>query len=233
MSIGMIGRKLGMTQIFNEQGQQIPVTVIEAEPNPVVAVTKSENGVPGVQLGMGTQRLAREGGRTPRGRRAPQAEVGHAKKAGLDAPPAVLRGFSVAPPKGGVKGGKRVAAETPAPDYKVGDVIKVDIFTAGEIVKVTGTSKGRGFQGVVKRYGIGGGPNTHGNTKHRRPGSIGPGTDPSRVIKGKKMPGHYGAARHTAIGLRVEFVDSERNLIYVRGAVAGPENGIVLVRKQS
>jgi large subunit ribosomal protein L3 len=232
MSIGIIGRKLGMTQIFNEQGQQIPVTVIEAEPNPVVAVTKSENGVPGVQLGLGTQRLARaeEKGRTPRGRRAHRAEVGHAKKAGLDAPPAVLRGFSLAPPKGGVPRGQQ-NAETP--EYKVGDVIKVDIFTPGEMVKVTGTSKGRGFQGVVKRYGIGGGPNTHGNTKHRRPGSVGPGTDPSRVIKGKKRPGHYGAERHTAIGLRVERVDAERNLIYVRGAVAGPENGIVLVRKQT
>jgi large subunit ribosomal protein L3 len=230
MSIGIIGRKLGMTQIFNEQGQQIPVTVIEAEPNPVVQVTKSENGVPGVQLGMGTQRLARDEGRTPRGRRASRAAVGHAKKAGLDAPPSVLRGFSLAPPKGGIKRGK--AAET-AVEYKMGDVIKVDIFAAGEMVKVTGTSKGRGFQGVVKRYGIGGGPNTHGNTKHRRPGSIGPGTDPSRVIKGKKMPGHYGAARHTQIGLRVERVDAERNLIYVRGAVAGPKNGIVLVRKST
>ena len=115
----------------------------------------------------------------------------------------------------------------------MGDVIKVDIFAPGEMVKVTGTSKGRGFQGVVKRHGFHGGPNTHGNTKHRKPGSVGPGTDPSRVIKGKKMPGHYGAARHTAIGLRVERVDTDRNLIYVRGAVAGPKNGIVLVRKQA
>ena len=94
-------------------------------------------------------------------------------------------------------------------------------------MKVTGTSKGRGFQGVVKRYGFGGGPNTHGNTKHRRPGSIGPGTDPSRVIKGKKMPGHYGAERHTQTHLRVEKIDAERNLIYIRGSVAGPKNGIV------
>jgi large subunit ribosomal protein L3 len=232
MTIGIIGKKLGMTQIFNEQGLQIPVTVIEAEPNPIVALTKSENGVPGVQLGLGTQRLAREedGKRTPRGRRATRAAIGHAKKAGLDAPPRILRSFSLAAPKGGVKGGKH-AEKVEAIEYKVGELIKVDIFVPGELVKVTGTSKGRGFQGVVKRYGIGGGPNTHGNTKHRRPGSIGPGTDPSRVIKGKKMPGHYGAERHTQIGLRVERIDTERNLIYVRGAVAGPENGIVLVRK--
>jgi large subunit ribosomal protein L3 len=233
MSIGIIGRKLGMTQIFNEQGHQIPVTVIEAEPNPVVAVTKSEHGVPGVQLGMGTSRMAREdkSGRTPRGHRASRSAVGHAKKAGLEAPPRVLRGFSLAPPKGGVKRGGKAAE--PSPEYKVGDVIKVDIFAPGEFVKVTGTSKGRGFQGVVKRHGFHGGPNTHGNTKHREPGAVSPGTDPSRIIKGKKMPGHYGAERHTQIGLRVERVDLEKNLIYVRGAVAGPPNGIVLVRKQA
>jgi large subunit ribosomal protein L3 len=226
MSIGIIGRKLGMTQIFNEQGQQVPVTVIEAEPNPVVALTTSESGVPGVQLGLGTQKLAREeSGRTPRGRRANKAVVGHARKAGLEAPPRVLRIFRLGPDKSGKK------SDTPPAEYKVGDVITVNIFAPGEIVKVTGTSKGRGFQGVVKRWGIGGGPNTHGNTKHRRPGSVGPGTDPSRVIKGKKFPGHYGAERHTQIGLRVERVDTDRNLIYVRGAVAGPENGIVLVRK--
>jgi large subunit ribosomal protein L3 len=224
MSIGIIGRKLGMTQIFNEQGHQIPVTVIEAEPNHVLAVGKSENGVPGVQLGMGVQRLAREEGkRTPRGRRAHRAAVGHAKKAGLDAPPRVLRSFRLDDGPADVKPG----------EYKVGDVVKVDIFAAGESVKVTGTTKGRGFQGVVKRHGFGGGPNTHGNTKHRKPGSVGPGTDPSRVIKGKKMPGHYGAERHTQIGLRVERVDAEKNLIYVRGAVPGPTNGIVLVRKQA
>jgi large subunit ribosomal protein L3 len=231
MSIGIIGKKLGMTQIFNEQGLQIPVTVIEAEPNTVVQLTTTEHGVPGVQLGgNGTQRVAREGGRTPRGRRAHAAAVGHAKKAGLEAPPRVVRGFSLAAPKGGVKGGKS-AAKAEAVEYKVGDQIKVDIFAPGEIVKVTGTTKGRGFQGIVKRHSAGGGPNTHGNTKHRRPGSVGPGTDPSRVIKGKRMPGHYGAERHTQIRLRVERVDVEKNLIYVRGSVAGPENGIVLVRK--
>ena len=225
--IGIIGRKLGMTQIFNEAGQQIPCTVIEATPNPVVQVTTKETaGFAAVQLGYGAQRLRRESGpkeRTPRGRRATKAEVGHAKKAGLDAPPAVLRSFRL--------------DDTQAKDYKmpelaVGQTVGVDIFTVGERVKVTGTTKGRGFQGVVKRWGFGGGPNTHGNTKHRRPGSIGPGTDPSRVIKGKKMPGHYGAERHTQTNLRVEKIDAERNLIYLRGAVAGPTNGILLVRKQ-
>jgi len=226
--IGIIGKKLGMTQIFNEQGQQIPVTVIEAEPNPVLAVTdKAKDGHASIQLGLGTTRLRRDSAKgekkNPKGHRATLAAVGHAKKAGLDAPPRVLRSVRLDEPGN---------AKIEIPTYNVGDVVKVDIFTVGETVKVTGTSKGRGFQGVVKRYGIGGGPNTHGNTKHRRPGSIGPGTDPSRVIKGKKMPGHYGAERHTQIGLRVEKVDAERNLVYVRGAVPGPTNGIVVVRKQ-
>jgi large subunit ribosomal protein L3 len=177
-------------------------------------------------MGLGTQKLAREskkGERDPRGRRANKAEVGHAAKAGLAAPPAVLRSFRLddAPGK-----------NPEIPSYKVGDVITVGVFAVGDTVKVTGTSKGRGFQGVVKRWNFGGGPNTHGNTKHRRPGSIGPGTDPSRVIKGKKMPGHFGAERCTQTHLRVEKIDAERNLIYIRGSVAGPKNGIVLVRKQ-
>jgi large subunit ribosomal protein L3 len=225
--IGIIGKKLGMTQIFDEAGQQIPCTVVEAAPNPVTKVVNADQaGFSAVELGFGTQRTAREskkGERTPKGRRATKAEIGHAAKAGLEAAPAVLRSFRLddAPGK-----------DNTIPTYNVGDVIKVDIFTVGEYVKVTGTSKGRGFQGVVKRYGFGGGPNTHGNTKHRRPGSIGPGTDPSRVIKGKKMPGQYGNARHTQGNLRIAKVDVERNLIYIRGSVAGPTNGIVLVRKQ-
>ena len=99
----------------------------------------------------------------------------------------------------------------------------MDIFAPGELVKVTGTTKGRGFQGVVHRHGFGGGPATHGNTRHRKPGSISPGTDPSRVIKGKRMPGHMGAERHTELGLRVVKVDAERNLLFVRGAIPGAE----------
>lgn len=227
--IGIIGKKLGMTQIFNEAGQQVPCTVIEAEPNPVVhVVDKAAAGYASVQLGWGKQRVARASKareRTPRGRRATKALLGHAARAGLDTAPRVLRSFRLDDAPGSAK-------KQEIPSFALGDVIKVDIFTPGDRVKVTGTTKGRGFQGVVKRHSFGGGPNTHGNTKHRRPGSIGPGTDPSRVIKGKKMPGHYGAERHTQTHLRVEKIDAERNLIYVRGAVAGPRNGIVLVRKQ-
>ena len=225
--IGIIGKKLGMTQIFNEQGQQIPCTVIEATPNPVLAVTRQEEaGFASVQLGFGEQRTRREsakGERDPRGRRASKAELGHAAKAGLQAAPAVIKSIRLDEPGN---------AKAEIPTYNVGDAVKVDIFAPGEMVKVTGTSKGRGFQGMVKRHKAGGGPNTHGNTKHRRPGSVGAGTDPSRVIKGKRMPGQYGNKRHTQIGLRVERIDTERNLIYIRGSVAGKPNGIVVVRKQ-
>jgi large subunit ribosomal protein L3 len=225
--IGLIGKKVGMTQIFNDAGQQVPCTVIEAQPNAVMIVTAAEGSThPAVQLGYGKKRTGRPSKgkeRTPRGRRAPLAEIGHAKKAGLDAAPEVLRSFRLddAPGK-----------DPEIPSFEVGQSLTVDLFKPGDKVKVTGTTKGRGFQGVVKRHGFGGGPNTHGNTKHRRPGSIGPGTDPSRVIKGKKMPGHYGAAQHTQINLRVEKVDAERNLLYIRGAVAGHSNGIVMIRKQ-
>jgi large subunit ribosomal protein L3 len=193
----------------------------------VVKVTdKAVAGFAAVELGYGQQRNAREskkGERTPRGRRANLAELGHAKKAGLEFAPRVLRSFRLddAPGK-----------SPEIPTYKVGDSIDVNVFTVGDEVKVTGTSKGRGFQGIVKRHKAGGGPNTHGNTKHRRPGSIGPGTDPSRVIKGKAMPGQYGNKRHTQTHLRIERIDTERNLIYIRGSIAGPTNGIVLIRKQ-
>lgn len=226
--IGIIGKKVGMTQIFNEDGQQVPVTVVEAEPNPVLmASDRAKTGMAQIQLGYGAQRVRREnakGERTPRGRRASKAAIGHAAKAGLAAPPLVLRSVRLddAPGKN---------AELPS--FAVGDSVNVGVFSPGDQVKVTGTTKGRGFQGVVKRHSFGGGPNTHGNTKHRRPGSIGPGTDPSRIIKGKRMPGHYGAERHTQTHLRIEKVDAERNLLYIRGAVAGPKNGIVVVRKQS
>ena len=217
-----------MTQIFGENGEQIPVTVVEAPPNPVVKVTaKDQAGFAAVELGYGAQRVSRASAKgekaAPRGRRAAKSAVGHAAKAGLAVPPEVLRSVRL-------DSKSNPAAEIPT--YNVGDVITVGVFQPGDVVKVTGTSKGHGFQGVVKRYGIGGGPNTHGNTKHRRPGSVGAGTDPSRVIKGKRMPGQFGNVRHTQINLRVVKIDGERNLLYLRGAVAGPANGIVLVRKQ-
>jgi large subunit ribosomal protein L3 len=225
--IGIIGKKVGMTQIFNDQGQQIPCTVVEAPPNPILQVTDPATaGMAQVQLGYGVQRMRRESGkgeRDPKGRRASRAAIGHAAKAGLAAPPLVLRSIRLDDAQG---------KNPEIPVLKVGDTVGIGIFAVGDAVKVTGTSKGRGFQGVVKRHSFGGGPNTHGNTKHRRPGSIGPGTDPSRVIKGKKMPGHYGAEQHTQTHLRVERIDLERHLLYLRGSAAGPKNGLVVVRKQ-
>lgn len=201
MTTGLIGRKLGMTRVFSEDGTAVPVTVIEAGPCRVLQV-----GAAGVQLGFGSRKP----------RRATKAEAGHAKKAGVEVTPRVLRVFP--------------AAE--ADPLALGAEVKVDIFAPGELVKVTGTTKGRGFQGVVHRYGFGGGPGSHGNTRHRKPGSVGAGTNPSRVIKGKRMPGHMGAERHTELGLRVVKIDTERNLLFVRGAVPGAKNGIVTVAKQ-
>ncbi|MDH5316449.1 MAG: 50S ribosomal protein L3 [Gemmatimonadota bacterium] len=200
MSTGLIGRKLGMTRVFIEDGTAVPVTVIEAGPCRVVQVRESN-----IQLGFGAKRP----------QQTTRAELGHAKKAGLEVAPQVVRSFPL-------------TGETPQP----GDTVTVGIFAPGDLVKVTGRSKGRGFQGMVHRYGAGGGPASHGNTRHRKPGSIGPGTDPSRVIKGKRMPGHMGDERHTELGLRVVRVDADKNLIFVRGAVPGAKNGIVTVAKQ-
>ncbi|MBM4188672.1 MAG: 50S ribosomal protein L3 [Gemmatimonadetes bacterium] len=201
MTAGLIGRKVGMTRVFVDDGSSVPVTVIEAGPCRVLQVREG-----GVQLGFGQKRK----------NRASKAELGHAQKAaGLDAAPSVVRTLPV-------------AGDSPKP----GDTVTVDIFAAGETVKVTGQSKGRGFQGLVHRYGAGGGPASHGNTRHRKPGSISPGTDPSRVIKGKRMPGHMGDRRHTEVGLTVVRIDADKNLLFVRGAIPGAKNGIVTVAKQ-
>ncbi len=200
MTAGLIGRKIGMTRVFVDDGSSVPVTVIEVGPCRVLQVREG-----GVQLGYGQKRA----------QRASKAEVGHAKAAGVDGAPSVVRTFAV-------------NGDAPKP----GDTVTVDIFAAGELVKITGRSKGRGFQGLVHRYGAGGGPASHGNTRHRKPGSIGAGTDPSRVIKGKRMPGHMGDRRHTELGLKVVRVDAERNLLFVRGAIPGAKNGIVTVAKQ-
>jgi large subunit ribosomal protein L3 len=197
---GLIGRKLGMTRVFNEEGAHVPVTVIEAGPCPVVQVTDTQ-----VQLGFGAKKP----------KNAAKALAGHAKKAGVETTPRVLESFVL-------------AGDAP----KAGEAVTVAIFAAGDRVKVSGVTKGRGFQGVVHRHHFGGGPATHGNTRHRKPGSIAPGTDPSRIIKGKRMPGHQGARNFTELGLMVVRVDAEKNLLFVRGAVPGPMNGLLTVRKQ-
>jgi large subunit ribosomal protein L3 len=197
---GLIGRKLGMTRVFDAAGSHVPVTVIEAGPCPVISVADGS-----AELAFGARKA----------KRSAKAVVGHVKKAGLEVAPRVIRRFAV-------------SGDAPA----AGSAVTVAIFAEGDRVKVSGVSKGRGFQGVVHRHHFGGGPQTHGNTRHRKPGSIAPGTDPSRIIKGKRMPGHMGARNFTEIGLRVVKIDAERNLLFVRGSVPGPMNGLVTVRKQ-
>lgn len=200
MTNGLIGRKLGMTRVFTDDGSAVPVTILEMGPCRVLRAADGK-----VQLGYGARRATRTS----------KAAMGHAKAAGLEVAPQVIREFGI-------------AGDAP----ESGAEVTVAIFEAGERIKVTGTTKGRGFQGVVHRYGFAGGPASHGNTRHRKPGSIGAGTNPSRVIKGKRMPGHQGARRHTELGLTVERVDTDRNLLFVRGAIPGARNGIVTVAKQ-
>jgi large subunit ribosomal protein L3 len=203
---GIIGRKLGMTQIFSDAGAVVPVTVVEAGPCPVVQIRTTErDGYDALQLGFAAQKA----------NRSSRAELGHARTAGLEFAPRTLREFPV----------------DGTGSYEVGQQLTVEQFTSGDRIKVVGTTKGRGFQGVVKRHGFGGRPGSHGHPLSRTPGSIGPGTNPSRVIKGKKMPGQMGAAQQTVANLRVERVDTERNLIYIRGAVPGARNSLVFIRK--
>lgn len=203
---GIIGRKLGMTQIFSDAGAAVPVTVIEAGPCPVTQIRTIEaNGYSALQLGYDAIKQ----------KHATKAAVGHAQKAGLDYAPRMLSEFRVDSVDG----------------YELGQQLTVGQFTEGDKIKITGTTKGRGFQGVVKRHGFHGRPASHGHPKKRNPGTLGPGTNPSRVIKGKKMPGQMGASQQTVRNLRVERVDSERNLIYIRGAVPGSRNSLVFIRK--
>ena len=206
MRSGVIAKKIGMTRIFNDEGVQVPVTVIEAGPCPVVSVRSQEqDGYQAVQLGYG----ARKAKRTSAG------EMGHAAKAGLEAAPRLLREFRF----------------DNGEEYEVGQELTVELFEAGDRIKITGRSKGRGFQGVVKRHGFAGRPGGHGHPMSRNPGSLGPGTDPSRVIKGKKLPGRMGGDRTTIRNLQVVRVDGERNLLFVKGGVPGARDGYVLISK--
>ncbi len=202
----IIGRKLGMTQIFDEEGTLTPVTVVEAGPCPVVQVKSVDSdGYDAIQVGFG----ARKAKRTTR------AAAGHAAKAGLELAPRTLKEFRLPEPG----------------EYEAGQELTVEQFGAGDRVKVTGTTRGRGFQGVVKRYGFRGRPASHGHPGSRVPGSMGPGTDPSRVIKGKKLPGQMGDVRHTEKNCRVVRVDGERNLLFIRGGLPGSRNGVLFIRE--
>lgn len=203
---GLIGRKLGMTQIFSETGAAVPVTVIEAGPCPVVQIkTADSDGYAAVQLGFGALKE----------KKSTRAQRGHASKANLEHAPELLREFKV----------------EGQDSLEVGQQLTVEQFKAGDRIKVVGTTKGRGFQGVVKRHGFTGRPGSHGHPKARNPGTLGPGTNPSRVIKGKKMPGHMGDVQHTVRNLRIEKIDAENNLIYIRGGVPGARHSVVLIKK--
>jgi large subunit ribosomal protein L3 len=202
---GLIGKKIGMTQIFDENGAAVPVTIIEAGPCFVTQVrTPGKEGYSAVQLGFDEVKPKRLSG----------GELGHLKKSNTP-PLRFLREFVVKDP-----------------GVTVGDQVKVDLFATGDSVDVIGTSKGKGFAGAVKRYHFRGGPATHGQSdRERAPGSRGSGTTPGRVYKGAKGAGHMGNDRVTAQNLKVVLVDVERNLIGVRGAVPGSRNGLVMVKE--
>lgn len=203
----LIGKKIGMTQVYDEQGVLIPVTVIQVGPCVVTAVkTVERDGYDALQLGFGA-RKAKNLSRAVKGHLTKAVAVDEAGKL-----PAILREF------------RGMDAAEP------GAVIKADVFAAGDFIDVVGTTKGRGFQGVVKRWNFGGGRASHGGAWERRPGSIGMCEFPGRVAKGKKMAGHYGCDRRTIQNLKVVRVNAEENYLMVRGAVPGANGGILLVR---
>ncbi len=203
---GLIGKKLGMTQIFLEDGSVAPVTVLEAGPCVVVQrKTADGDGYESVQLGLVDARAAK---------RATKAMKGHHEKAGVP-PTRALREFRV----------------EPGAELKAGDRVLVDLFKEVRYVDVVGTSKGKGFQGVMRRHGFRGGASSHGSMFHRAPGSIGSSAYPSRVFRGMRAAGQMGAARVTVKNLRIERVDEERNLLFVRGAVPGAVGARVVIRK--
>jgi len=199
---GFLGKKIGMTQIFREDGRVVPVTVIEAGPCVVTQVKTMEiDGYEAVQLGYGDVK------------RRNKPQTGHLKNSRLSRH-------------------LREVSTDDTSDFEVGQTIGVDIFEPGEIIDVIGRSKGRGFAGVMKRHGFHGGPRTHGQSdRARAPGSIGGGTTPGKVFKGLKMAGHMGNARITVKGLEVISVDTDRNLLFLKGGVPGAPNGLLQIRR--
>ena len=205
MTTGILGKKLGMTQVFDTEGKVIPVTVIEAGPCPVIQrKTAQKDGYEAVQIGFGQSKAHKVG----------KPMLGHFQAAG----------------KGTYRALQEIRIEGSDP-LEVGAEIKVDIFKEGDVVDVMGHTKGRGFAGVVKRWNFKGGRATHGSMFHRAPGSIGASAWPSRVIKNMKMAGHYGNERVTILNLRVVGVQPEKNLLLIRGAVPGAKNSLVFVRR--
>ena len=204
MNKGLIGKKLGMTQIFDEQGKVIPVTVIEAGPCVVAQVkTVETDGYNAIQLGFGDVKESKIN----------KPEKGHFAKSKLS-PKKHLREFRL----------------DSVENINVGDELKADTFTAGDQLDIQGTSKGKGFQGVIKRHGQSRGPMGHGSMYHRRPGSMGPTSTPGRVFKGKKLPGHMGSQTITIQNLEVVRVDLDKNVILVKGSVPGAKGAILKLK---
>lgn len=205
MTVGILGRKIGMTRLFRNDGRIIPVTVIEAGPCNVLQVkTKEKDGYDSVQLGFVDKKE----------KAANKPDSGRFKKINIP-PKRFIRELRIAPEQ----------------KIELGQQIKVDLFAPGDAVDVTGTSIGKGFQGGVKRWHWKGGPKTHGSMSHRRPGSIGSSTDPSRVFKGHHLPGRMGGDRITVQNLEVVKVDPENNLLVVEGAVPGPKKSFLVIKK--
>jgi large subunit ribosomal protein L3 len=201
----LLGKKLGMTQVYDAQNVLVPVTVVEAGPCPVVQVkTVETDGYNAVQLGFGAQKA----------KNVSKAEAAHAKKAGLENTPRVLSEV-------------RLAA---APTVKAGDVVTVTAFTEGQTIDVIGITKGKGFAGVVKRFRVAGGPASHGSMFHRRIGSIGMRQTPGRSWKNQAMPGHMGTDQRTVQNLRVVKIIADKNLILVKGAIPGANGDDVIIR---
>lgn len=205
MSRGLIGKKLGMTVVFTSDGKYVPVTVLKIGPCTVTQIKTGEtDGYNALQLGFGERRKSR----------MKKPVEGHLKKSGLESCEC-LREFT---------------SENPG-DYTLGQVLNAGIFNVGDRVDVSGATKGRGFAGVIKRHGYSGGRKTHGSHCHRIPGSIGASAWPSRVFKGKKLPGHYGNEKQTMRNVEIVDIREQDNLILLKGAVPGPRSGLVSVCK--
>jgi len=203
MTKGILGRKVGMTQIFTEQGELIPVTVVQAEPNVVLQKKTMENdGYEAIQVGFADKKEVR----------ANKPAKGHAAKANTN-PKRFIREF------------RNVKLD----DYEVGQELSVEVFSAGDVVDVTKVSKGKGFQGSIKRHNQARGPMSHGSRYHRGPGSMGASAEPARVMKGKKLPGRMGGETTTIQNLEIVKVDAERNLLLIKGNVPGPRKSFVKV----
>ncbi|MGX7025763.1 50S ribosomal protein L3 [Vagococcus hydrophili] len=204
MTKGILGKKVGMTQVFTENGELIPVTVVEATPNVVLQLkTMATDGYEAIQVGFQDKREVLSN----------KPAKGHVAKANT-APKRFIKEFN----------------DVELGDYEVGQEIKVDVFQVGDIVDVTGTTKGHGFQGVIKRHGQSRGPMSHGSRYHRRPGSMGAASDPSRVFKGKKLAGRMGGDRVTIQNLEIVRVDTDKNVILIKGNVPGVKKSLIEIK---